>query len=61
MSCSHAGVRTSDGAADLALPRADAGAVPDHAVLGSLVGFSHRVVLLDFFVVALFLCEKKPS
>lgn len=43
---------TGDGAADLAPAGADAGAVPDHAVLGSLVGFSHGVVLLVDLIVA---------
>lgn len=44
-----------NGAADLAPPRADTGTVPDHAVLGSLIGFSHRVGLLVDLIVAPFL------
>lgn len=46
----------SDGAADLASTRANTGTVPDHAILGSLVGFSHSVVLLHDLIIAPFLC-----
>lgn len=45
-----------DGAADLASPRANTGTVPDHAILGSLVGFSHGVILLHDLIIAPFLC-----
>lgn len=48
---------TGNGAADLAPPRANTGTVPDHAVLGSLIGFSHSVVLLVDFIIAPFLWE----
>lgn len=44
-----------NGAADLAPPRSNTGTVPDHAVLGSLVGFSHSVVLLVDLIIAFLL------
>lgn len=44
-----------NGAADLGPPRSNTGTVPDHAVLGSLIGFSHSVVLLVDFIIAPFL------
>lgn len=46
---------TGNGAADLALPRSNTGTVPDHAILGSLVGFSHSVVSLVDLIIAPFL------
>lgn len=45
-----------NGAADLAPPRSNTGTVPDHAILGSLIGFSHCVGLLVDLIVAPFLC-----
>lgn len=50
------GTLTCDGAADFAFPRADACAVPDHAVLGPLIGLSHHVRLLVDLVIAGLLC-----
>lgn len=52
---------TGNGAADLSLARSDTGTVPDHSILGSLVGFSHSVGLHVDLIVAPFLCysEKK--
>lgn len=47
---------TGNGAADLAPPGSDTGTVPDHAILGSLVGFSHGVVQLVDLIEAPFLC-----
>lgn len=46
---------TGNGAADFAPPRSNTGTVPDHAVLGSLISFSHSVVPLVDFIVAPFL------
>lgn len=43
-------------AADLAPPGSDTGTVPDHAILGPLIGFSHSVVLLVDLIIAPFLC-----
>lgn len=44
-----------NGAADLAPARPDTSTVPDHAVLGSFIGFPHSVVLLVDLIVAPFL------
>lgn len=52
---------TSNGAADLAPPRSNTGTVPDHAILGSLVGFSHSVVQLVDFIIAPFLCYRRKA
>lgn len=49
---------TGNGAADFPPSRSDAGTVPDHAILGPLVGFSHSVVLLVDFIIAPFLYNK---
>lgn len=45
-----------NGAADLAPSGSDTGTIPDHAILGSLIGFSHSVVLLVDLIIAPFLC-----
>lgn len=50
---------TGDGAADLPTAGADAGTVPDHPVLGPLVGLSHSVRLLVDLIVAPFFCCQK--
>lgn len=51
---------TGNGAADLAPPRSNTGTVPDHAVLGSLVGFSHSVgLLVDLIIATLLCCREK--
>lgn len=47
---------TGDGAADLAAAGADAGTVPDHPVLGPLVGLSHSIRLLVDLIEAPFFC-----
>ena len=52
---------TANGAADLSPPRPDAGTVPDHAVLGSLVGFPHSVGLLVDLIKAPFLCCREKT
>lgn len=44
-----------NGAADLAPPRSNTGTIPDHAILRSLIGFSHSVVLLVDLIIAPFL------
>lgn len=45
-----------NGAADLAPPRSNTGTVPDHAILGSLVGFSHSIGLLVDLIKASLFC-----
>lgn len=45
-----------NGAADLSPARSDTGTVPDHSILGSLVGLSHSVRLQVDLIVAPFLC-----
>lgn len=50
---------TGDGAADLPAAGADAGTVPDHPVLGPLVGLSHGVRLLVDLIEAPFLCYRE--
>lgn len=54
---------TGNGAADLSPARSDTGTVPDHAVLGPLIGVSHSVGLLVDLIVAPFLCysDKKEK
>lgn len=62
MTANEGNTLTGNGAADLAPARADAGTVPDHAVLGSLVGHPHGVVLLVDLVKAPFLgCAKRAK
>lgn len=50
----HRNTLTGNSAADLAPSRPDAGTVPDHPILWSLVGFSHSVELLVDLIVAPF-------
>lgn len=54
---------TGNGAADLSPARSDTGTVPDHAVLGSLIGVSHSVGLLVDLIIAPFFCysDKKEK
>lgn len=52
---------TGNGAADLAPPRSNTGTVPDHAILGSLVGFSHSIGLLVDLIKASLFCYREKT
>lgn len=52
---------TGNGAADLAPPGSDTGTVPDHAILGSFIGFSHSVGPLVDLIVAHFLWYREKT